>query len=84
MRFERGRAIEITAGSGAELLRELSSRDEGAARLGVVALVGGSGRIGPLNTIFHNTLLDENAVGPSRSATALDFSLSPTIGGPAQ
>jgi aminopeptidase len=61
MRFERGRAVEIDADSGVELLRELSSRDDGAARLGEVALVDGSGRIGPLETIFHNTLLDENA-----------------------
>jgi aminopeptidase len=61
MRFEGGRAVEIEADSGAELLRELASRDDGAARLGEVALVDGSGRIGPLDTIFHQTLLDENA-----------------------
>jgi aminopeptidase len=61
MRFEGGRAVEIEADSGAELLRELAARDEGAARLGEVALVDGSGRIGPLKTIFHQTLLDENA-----------------------
>jgi aminopeptidase len=61
MRFEGGRAVEIDADSGAGLLRELSRRDAGAARLGEVALVDGSGRIGPLDTIFHHTLLDENA-----------------------
>jgi aminopeptidase len=61
IRFEGGRAIEIDADSGAELLRELASRDDGAARLGEVALVDGSGRIGPLDTVFHHTLLDENA-----------------------
>jgi aminopeptidase len=61
MRFEGGRAVEIEADSGAELLRELESRDEGAARLGEVALVDGSGRIGSLDTVFHHTLLDENA-----------------------
>jgi len=61
MRFEHGRAVEIDADRGAELLRDLSSRDDGAARLGEVALVDGSGRIGPLETIFHHTLLDENA-----------------------
>jgi aminopeptidase len=62
MRFEQGRAVEIDADSGAELIRELAQRDEGAARLGEVALVDGSGRIGPLDTIFRHTLLDENAV----------------------
>ena len=61
MRFERGRAVEIDADSGADLLRQLAARDEGAARLGEVALVDGSGRIGALQTIFRQTLLDENA-----------------------
>jgi aminopeptidase len=61
MRFEGGRAVEIEAEGGAELLRELSTRDEGAARLGEVALVDASGRIGPLDTVFRHTLLDENA-----------------------
>ena len=61
MRFERGRAVEIDADDGAALLRELAQRDEGAACLGEVALVDGSGRIGALDTIFRHTLLDENA-----------------------
>jgi aminopeptidase len=39
MRFEYGRAVEIDADSGAELLGELSCRDDGAARLGEIALV---------------------------------------------
>jgi aminopeptidase len=37
------------------------ARDEGAARLGEVALVDREGRIGPLGTVFYDTLLDENA-----------------------
>jgi aminopeptidase len=61
MRFEGGRAVEIDADSGAELMREVAARDESAARLGEVALVDGSGRIGALDTIFRHTLLDENA-----------------------
>jgi leucyl aminopeptidase (aminopeptidase T) len=35
--------------------------DDGAALLGEVALVDGQGRIGPLGTVFYDTLLDENA-----------------------
>ena len=35
--------------------------DDGAARLGEVALVDRQGRIGPLGTVFYDTLLDENA-----------------------
>ena len=61
VRFAAGRAVEITADSGADVLRARAAVDEGAARLGEVALVDGSGRIGPLGTVFYDTLLDENA-----------------------
>ncbi len=61
VRFEGGRAVEITADTGADILRARAALDEGAARLGEVALVDGSGRIGPLGTVFFDTLLDENA-----------------------
>ena len=40
---------------------ELSEHDDGAARLGEVALVDREGRIGPLETVFYDTLIDENA-----------------------
>lgn len=63
MRFEGGRAVEIDADDGAEVLRRRAAVDEGACRLGEVALVDGSGRIGPLGTVFFDTLLDENATG---------------------
>jgi aminopeptidase len=61
IRFEGGRAVEIDADEGAGLLRELVARDSDGNRLGEVALVDGSGRIGPTGTVFHDTLLDENA-----------------------
>jgi aminopeptidase len=73
VRFERGRAVEIDADSGAELLRELASRDEGAACLGEVALVDASGRIGPLETVFHHTLLDENAASHIAIGRGFEF-----------
>ena len=38
-----------------------SSTTSGAARLGEVALVDAEGRIGKLDTVFYDTLLDENA-----------------------
>ena len=59
--FEGGRAVQIDADTGADVLRARAAVDEGAARLGEVALVDGSGRIGPLGTVFFDTLLDENA-----------------------
>ena len=59
--FEHGHVTSIEADEGAEVLRGLVGRDEGAARLGELALVDGQGRIGPLETVFYDTLLDENA-----------------------
>jgi aminopeptidase len=61
VRFEEGRAVQIDADQGADVLRGLAARDEGAACLGEVALVDREGRIGPLGTVFYDTLLDENA-----------------------
>jgi aminopeptidase len=59
--FRDGRAVRIDADEGAEVLRGYAARDEGASRLGEVALVDGQGRIGRLGTTFFDTLLDENA-----------------------
>ena len=61
VRFENGRAVQIDAEDGAELIRELVRRDPDADRLGEVALVDSSGRVGPTGVVFHDTLLDENA-----------------------
>jgi aminopeptidase len=59
--FEGGRAVQIDAEEGAEVVRGLAGRDPGACRLGELALVDREGRIGPLGTVFYDTLLDENA-----------------------
>ena len=53
--------MRIDADESAEVLRAYAARDEGANRLGEVALVDGDGRIGALDTVFFDTLLDENA-----------------------
>jgi aminopeptidase len=60
-RFERGRAVAIDAEQGADVMRGRAAFDEGAARLGEVALVDRQGRIGRLDTVFYDTLVDENA-----------------------
>ena len=59
--FEGGRVTRIDADEGADVLRGLTGRDQGGGRLGEVALVDREGRIGPLGTVFYDTLLDENA-----------------------
>ncbi len=75
VRFEQGRAVEIEADQGAGALRELSLRDPGAARLGEVALVDREGRIGPLGTVFYDTLLDENAASHIALGQGLPFGM---------
>jgi aminopeptidase len=76
VRFEGGRAVQVDADEGAEALRSRVSSDEGAARLGEVALVDRRGRIGPLGTVFYDTLLDENAA----SHIALGSAYLDTVG----
>ena len=61
VRFEGGIAVQIDADENVEALRSQLAIDEGALRLGELALVDREGRIGPLGTVFFNTLLDENA-----------------------
>jgi aminopeptidase len=78
VRFEGGRAVEIDADSNAETLRARCSTDEGASRLGEVALVDGESRIGKLGKTFFTTLLDENAA----SHVALGDAYSAPVGDP--
>jgi aminopeptidase len=59
--FQGGRATGIDADQGADALRSAASSDDGASRLGEIALVDREGRIGPLGTVFYDTLIDENA-----------------------
>jgi aminopeptidase len=61
MRFEGGRAVQIDADSAQDTMRTIAEHDSGAARLGEVALVDADGRIGKLDTVFYDTLIDENA-----------------------
>ena len=61
VRFENGRIIEAHASRGEEVLRKLIETDEGARRLGEVALVPHSSPIASSGMLFLNTLFDENA-----------------------
>lgn len=71
--FEGGRAVSIDADEGGELLAQYAARDDGAARLGEVALVDAAGRIGPLDTVFYDTLIDENAASHVALGAAYEF-----------
>jgi aminopeptidase len=60
-RFEAGKIVEATATAGEDVLNRLISTDEGARRLGEVALVPHSSPIAQTGILFWNTLFDENA-----------------------
>lgn len=59
--FTEGRVTRIDADRNADVLRAQAAKDDGASRLGELALVDGQGRIGATETVFFDTLLDENA-----------------------
>jgi aminopeptidase len=75
VRFEQGVAVSIEAQAGGELLAQYARRDAGAARLGEVALVDRDGRIGPLDTVFYDTLIDENAASHVALGSAYEFTV---------
>ena len=61
VRFEAGSVVDIEAEAGADALRARCAKDDGASRLGELALVDREGRIGKSGITYFNTLLDENA-----------------------
>jgi aminopeptidase len=61
VRFEAGRIVEAKASKGEAVLNKVLDTDEGARRLGEVALVPHSSPISASGVLFYNTLFDENA-----------------------
>lgn len=61
IRFSGDRAVEIDADANVEAIRGQMATDEGASRLGEVALVDGSSPVGQSGLVFGDVLLDENA-----------------------
>ena len=61
VRFEKGRIVEGHATTGEDIFRKMIETDEGAARLGEVALVPHSSPISASGIVFNETLYDENA-----------------------
>ncbi|MFB9237207.1 aminopeptidase [Plantactinospora siamensis] len=59
--FAAGRITDVTATSGADIVRAQLDTDEGARSLGEVSLVDRDSRIAKAGIVFHNTLFDENA-----------------------
>jgi aminopeptidase len=71
--FAGGRVTNLEASSAQDTMRTIIAHDDGAARLGEVALVDGEGRIGALDTVFYDTLLDENAASHLALGRAFPF-----------
>lgn len=61
IRFHEGKAVEVHARKGEELLKQMITMDENAAYLGECALVPFDSPISNSNILFFNTLFDENA-----------------------
>lgn len=59
--FKEGKVVDFETEKGYETLKQLLEMDEGAKRLGELALVPHSSPISQSNLIFYNTLFDENA-----------------------
>jgi aminopeptidase len=74
--FENGRIVKASAKQGEAVLQRLIETDEGAARLGEVALVPASSPIARRGHLFYNTLFDENASCHIAIGRAYRFSLT--------
>ena len=61
VRFEKGKAVEVKAEKGEELLKTMIAMDDGASYLGECALVPQHSPIAESGILFYNTLFDENA-----------------------
>src|SRR5690625_1309063 len=73
--FEDGKVTKVTAEKGEEIIKKLIEQDEGASRLGEVALVPDESPISQSGLTFFNTLFDENASNHLALGSAYAFSL---------
>ncbi|MGB6178533.1 aminopeptidase [Carnobacterium sp.] len=73
--FKDGKVVSVTAGEGEDVLKQLIQTDDGAARLGEVALVPDPSPISQSGITFFNTLFDENASNHLALGSAYAFSL---------
>jgi aminopeptidase len=73
--FERGRIVRMTADKNPDTLQRLLDTDDGARRLGEVALVPHSSPISQSGLLFYNTLFDENAASHVALGNAYKFTL---------
>jgi aminopeptidase len=75
LRFEGGAVVDVRASSGEGTVRGELTVDDFAGRLGEVALVDGSSRVGQTGITFFDTLFDENATCHIAYGTAVTFGI---------
>jgi len=75
VRFEGGKAVEVEASTGAEVVRAEMALDEQGAYLGEVALVDSASAVGQTQTTFMDTLFDENATCHAAYGAGFSFSV---------
>lgn len=73
--FKDGKVEKVTAEKGEDVIQKLIETDEGAARLGEVALVPDASPISQSGLTFFNTLYDENASNHLALGSAYAFNL---------
>lgn len=74
LELDRGRVVQARARTGEEALRQLLATDEGACRIGEVAVVPGPTALSLAGRHFHHALLDENATSHIALGDAYRFS----------
>lgn len=75
MVFKDGRVVEVKAGKNEQALKDLLDVDDGAGRVGEIALVPHSSPIAQSGRLFYNTLYDENAASHIAVGRAYRFTL---------
>ena len=78
LEFSRGRVVTARARTGGDLLRQLLDTDDGAGRLGEVALIPHETSLARTKRLFHHPLLDENATNHLALGEGYGFSLKST------
>jgi aminopeptidase len=81
LEFENGRVANVRAASGEDVVRGQIESDEGAARLGEVALVDRTSRVGELGVTFYDMLFDENVASHIAYGSAYKDALEGGEGG---
>jgi aminopeptidase len=75
LRLSGGEIVEARASRGEQAVRTDLALDDGARRLGEVALVDASSRVGDAGLVFRNTLFDENAAAHIAWGRAIPWAL---------